>query len=128
MHILRRDHEVSAFIENHPDESITSTVARRMSELTGDEFTMEDLVFFIILEPGDTLRQLESAIGRELHSPEGFPQWELMEEHSGLYEIVMVLDDTGFGAEILIPKEGIDPELSDLCRRHSTPSRESVIP
>lgn len=127
MHILRRDHEVSAFIENHPDESITSMIGLRVSELT-EEFTMEDLVFFIIPEAGDTLTQVESAIGREFHSPEGLPQWELMEEHPGLYEIVMVLDDSGFGVEILIPKEGIDPELSDLCRRHSTPSRESVIP
>jgi hypothetical protein len=127
MHILRQDHEVSAFIENHSDESITSMIGRRLSELT-EEFTMEDLVFFVIPEPGDTLQQLESAIGRELHSSEGLPQWELMEEHPGLYEIVMVLDDSGFGAEILIPKEGINPELSDLCRRHSTLSPESVIP
>jgi hypothetical protein len=127
MHILRRDHEVSAFIESHPDKSITSMVSLRLTELT-DEFTMEEVVFFVIPESGDTLRQLESAIGRELHSSEGLPQWELMEEHPGLYEIVMVLDDAGFGAEILIPKEGIDPELSDLCRRHSAPSRESVMP
>ncbi len=129
MHILRHAPEVSAFIENYPDPVITSLIQQRLSDLLqDDDSTMEDLVFFVVLEPGESVLQLVEALGTDLQTVDGSPLWEFIEEHQTCYEFVIVMSDSGFGAEVFIPKTGMDAELLSLCQLHATPVKEGINP
>ncbi len=129
MHILRHAHEVSAFIQTYPDHAITALVQKRLSELfTDDDLTMEELVFFVVPDSGETIQQLVEALGTDLLTVDGCPLWEFIEEYSTCYEFVIVLDDSGFGAEVFIPKTGMDADLLALCQMHAVPAQEGIDP
>ena len=129
MHILRHAHEVSAFIETSSDPVITALVQQRLSELLqDDDLTMEELVFFVVPDSGETIQQLVEAIGTDLLTVDGCPLWEFIEEHLSCYEFVIVLDDSGFGAEVFLPKTGMDADLLALCQLHATPAQEGIDP
>ena len=129
MHILRHAHEVSAFIENFPDPFITTLIQQRLSELLqDDDLTMEELVYFVVPEPGETIQQLVEALGTDLLTVDACPLWEFIEEHITCYEFVIVLDDSGFGAEVFLPKTGMDADLLALCQLHATPVKEGIDP
>jgi len=120
MHTLRHAHEVSAFNATCPDPNLIRLVQQRYGELMADDdTTMEELVFFVVLEPADTQAELERVLGTELMTPEGHPLWEDLEEHATCYEMVMVLSSSGYGALVLVPKGDADPNLLTLCRRHA---------
>ena len=132
MHILRHAPEVSAFIQTYPDPAITTLIQQRLSDLLQDDdspmeqLTMEELVFFFVPEPGETIPQLEEALGTDLLTVDRSPLWELIEEHPTCYEFVIVLDDSGFGAEVFIPKTGMDADLLALCQLHAAPAQEGI--
>ncbi len=127
MHILRHAHEVSAFIETSSDPVITALVQQRLSELLqDDDLTMEELVYFVVPEPGETIQQLVEALGTDLLTVDACPLWEFIEEHITCYEFVIVLDDSGFGAEVFIPKAGMNPDLLALCQLHAIPAQEGI--
>ena len=129
MHILRHAHEVSAFIQTYPDRTVTALIRQRLSELLADDdLTMEELVFFVVPEPGETIPQLVEALGTDLLTVDGCPLWEFIEEHLSCYEFVIVLDDSGFGAEVFLPKTGMDADLLALCQLHATPAQEGIDP
>ena len=129
MHILRHAPEVSAFIQTYPDQAISALVQRRLSELLADDdSTMEELVFFVVPDSGETIQQLVEAIGTDLLTVDGCPLWEFIEEHLSCYEFVIVLDDSGFGAEVFLPKTGMDADLLALCQLHATPAQEGIDP
>ena len=129
MHILRRAPEVSAFIETYPDPVITTLIQQRLSDLLqDDDLTMEELVFFVVPDSGETIQQLVEAIGTDLLTADGCPLWEFIEEHLSCYEFVIVLDDSGFGAEVFLPKTGMDADLLALCQLHATPVKEGIDP
>jgi len=129
MHILRHAPEVSAFIQTYPDQAISALVQRRLSELLADDDSpMEQLVFFVVPDSGETIQQLVEAIGTDLLTVDGCPLWEFIEEHLSCYEFVIVLDDSGFGAEVFLPKTGMDADLLALCQLHATPAQEGIDP
>ena len=129
MHILRHAPEVSAFIQTYPDQAISALVQRRLSELLADDDSpMEQLVFFVVPDSGETIQQLVEAIGTDLLTVDGCPLWEFIEEHLSCYEFVIVLDDSGFGAEVFLPKTGMDADLLALCQLHATPAKEGIDP
>lgn len=129
MHTLRHAHEVLAFIDICPDANLTRLVQQRCQELIADDdTTMEELVFFVVLEPADTQAQLERVLGTELMTPDGQRLWEDIEEHASCFEMVMVLSDSGYGALVLVPKLDADPDLLALCRRHARPVQVAPTP
>jgi len=129
MHILRHAPEVSAFIQTYPDPFITALIQQRLNDLLqDDDLTMEELVFFVVPEPGGTIQQLVEALGTDLQTVDGSPLWEFIEEHPTCYEFVIVMSDSGFGAEVFIPKTGIDSDLLALCQLHSVPAQEGINP
>jgi hypothetical protein len=89
---------------------------------------MEQLVFFVVPDSGETIQQLVEAIGTDLLTVDGCPLWEFIEEHLSCYEFVIVLDDSGFGAEVFLPKTGMDADLLALCQLHATPAQEGIDP
>lgn len=127
MHILRHAPEVSAFIQTYPDPTITTLIQQRLADLLqDDDLTMEELVFFVVPEPGEAIPQLVEALGSDLQTVDGCPLWEFIEEHPSCYEFVIVMSDSGFGSEVFIPKTGIDADLLALCQLHATPAQEGI--
>lgn len=130
MHVLRHAHEVSAYLSTHTATEIGRLIQLRLSELLqDDDTTMEELVFFVVLEPGDTREHLEAALGASVLTTDGQPLWELLEEHTNCFELVVVLSSDGFGSLGFIPKRPqTDPELLALCQQHAKPAKEGIDP
>lgn len=134
MHILRHAHEVSAFIQTYPDRTVTTLIQQRLNDLLQDDdspmeqLTMEELVFFVVPDPGERIQQLVEALGTDLQTVDGSPLWEFIEEHPTCYEFVIVMSDDGFGAEVFIPKTEMDADLLALCQLHATPAQEGIHP
>ncbi|KQM13897.1 hypothetical protein ASE49_12755 [Novosphingobium sp. Leaf2] len=71
----------------------------------------------IIVDPGDTLQDIEKAAGIAIG---GDPDMEVCVLDNGWAELVFVTSDDGSGAVILIPdREGIDPDLLAIVRTHA---------
>ena len=74
MHILRHAHEVSAFIQTYTDQAVATLIQQCLSDLLhGDDLTMEELVFFVVPDPGETIQQLVEALGTDLQTVDGSP-------------------------------------------------------
>lgn len=86
-------------------------------------YSLEELVVFIVLEPSDTAAMLETELGISVLVD--IPCWEFLDEHATCYEMMIILDDSGYGAEIFIPKvNGIDMDILSLCQLYATPAQE----
>ena len=79
----------------------------------------------IIIEPGDSLSDIEEEIGFSILTnlfddicypdPEFMPSCEVLEDHGGCYEMLFILGDGEEAVEIFIPKTGVDPLLLSMC-------------
>ena len=88
------------------------------------------LGYFLIVEPGDTVAELDAQIGFSIlanrwtgirFDAPGYTQhFEVLDEHAGYFEMVFVTDDTGLGVEIFIGQvAGIDPDLIAMCQQYA---------
>lgn len=132
MIVLRDPSTVSSITS--PD--IRSLVEQRFSQLcdgSDDPYDAEQLGYFIIVEPGDTVAALETECGcpvlhnylePDIHfgSPDFVPSHEWLEDHGCCYEMTYILGGD-FGIGIFIPKvEGIDADLLAMCAQYAVPS------
>lgn len=118
---------MKAFIQTYTDQAVATLIQQCLSDLLhGDDLTMEELVFFVVPDPGETIQQLVEALGTDLQTVDGSPLWEFIEEHPSCYEFVLVLSQDGFGAEVFISKTGIDADLLALCQLHAVPVKAGI--
>ena len=114
------------------DASIRKLVQQRIDELGGDKFDAAVLGYFLIIEPGDSLDSINTQIGFNIlanrftgirwDQPAFTPSFEFIEEFPACYELVFILDDSGYGIDIFISKgSGVNPELLAMCQRYATP-------
>jgi hypothetical protein len=89
--------------------------------------------FFIMVEPGDSSEQIESATGYSLlkslfngtvyGDPDFAPDFECLEDHGRFYEAVFIFTDSGFAVVMIVPKEeGIDVRILELCAEFAIPA------
>ena len=125
--IVVRDHSSTQEIKH---SHIKQLVQQRINDLGGESFDSNELGYFLVVESSDTLEALSAQLGFYiLHNrftgirfnATGFtPSFEFIEEFPACYDMVFVLDDTGIGVEIFVPKEeGIDPDLIAMCRMYA---------
>ena len=72
-----------------------------------EDYEFSELAVFLILQPGDTLEQAETAFKQPLVRDRKFcflP--ELAEQQGGWIEVTFILSDDGFGLILLVP---VDP-------------------
>ena len=100
--------DLRAAIETHPAREILSAHAGRLEEF-GDQ-PLAELCEFILVEPTDTIADLETKLGRALHPP----PWEYVDRSNGWYELVLVTGDDGFGYVVLV--EDRPQALLDYCK------------
>ena len=125
--IVVRDHSTIDQISN---PAIRELVQQRINDLGGESFDSNELGYFLVVESSDTLEALSAQLGFDMlrnrftgisFNDTGFtPSFEFIEEFPACYDMVFVLDDTGIGVEIFVPKEeGIDPDLIAMCRMYA---------
>ena len=114
-------------IDQISNPAIRELVQQRINDLGGESFDSNELGYFLVVESSDTLEALSAQLGFDMlrnrftgirFNATGFtPSFEFIEEFPACYDMVFVLDDTGIGVEIFVPKEeGIDPDLIAMCR------------
>ena len=129
--IVLRDPQATSQIT---DPYIRDLVSLRWSQiLAGEPYDYDRHGYMVVVEPGDTVEQLEQEIGLPiLHGlfddvPFGHddftPCFDILEEHSyeqhRIYEMVFISNDDGFATTVFVPAcEGI-PETCWLCVDHS---------
>ena len=114
---------------DHRTKALLRLRARQLTRDAPDE-DIADLAHFAVVQPGDTPADLERAIGFDVFvnaadgsrmgDPDWQPGWEWIEDHGFAWELCFIMDDSGFGHVVVIPKEqGVDPSLLNLCRAHA---------
>ena len=103
-------------------------------ELLADfsEWDLADLAHFIIVEPGDDIEVIKRELGvnplvnivDNAHYPQPSfePSFEFCIARIGYFDLTFALSDSGQGLCLLVPdREGVVPQLLELCREYATP-------
>jgi hypothetical protein len=112
--LVLRDHASIAAVE---DPDLRALIEKRIEPFAEfDDYELHELVSIVIVEPGDALSTLDLQLG--------FPilenRFEMLVEHAGCYEIVFVLSDDGYGAEVFVKKHpDVDPQLLAMCAAYA---------
>ena len=129
--IVLRDPQATSQVT---DPYIRELVSLRWSQiLAGEPYDYDRHGYMVVVEPGDTVEQLEQEIGlpllHGLFDDDDFtPCFEILEEHTyenavRIYEMVFISNDDGFATTVIVPSaEGIPADLLAMCRSFATPA------
>ena len=116
------------------DPRIRRLVELRLAQVcAGEPYDVDRHGCMVVVEPGDTLEDLERVTGLALLSDafgefrygdvDFVPAAEVIEDHGSCFELVFVLSDDGYAITLVVPHtEGVDPELLAMCKEHAIPS------
>lgn len=122
------------------DPAIQSLVRLRFAQLAEyDDYTLDELGTFWLVEPGDDFAMIEAIsgcpIGIDLFHdvpyghPDFSPSFEVLETHATCWELAWVFNDGGYGAALFIPKQlEIDAQVQRFCREFAGESMLAVDP
>lgn len=90
---------------------------------------LDEIVSFLIVEPGDTEEAIVEALGfsplvnlsdgTRFGDPEFTPNWEWATCHGAFWELVYILTQDGFGTIVFVPNDpGVEFDLHALCLEH----------
>ena len=124
MHVIRTESDLRALEDPH----LLALIRRRIADTAEFVDTFGELVFFIVVRPGDDIAAVDDALGFSVMAnrfdgtafgePGFTPSWDVLDEHAGYYELVYVLSDDGQGVTgFVTKKEGVLPELLAMCRQ-----------
>jgi hypothetical protein len=110
------------------DDRLKALLRLRRDQLGGD---ITDQAYVAIVQPADTAADLQRTIGFSVFEnpvdgshfgdPDWSPGWEWIEDHGFAYELCFIMDDSGFGHVVIIPKQqGVDSELLNLCQQYAS--------
>ena len=131
MHILRDEEDFACALDSWPDQELVQLLQSRLAFYADYEEPLADLFKLILVEPGDTLGDLDREFngtflinhysGRRYGDPGFKPAFEVLEEYPGFYAMLFCEGDGGFGIEVIVPKASdIDTRLLSLCVQHAT--------
>ena len=115
----------AAAVDALDDCATRAVIQQRLIELSEYGQPLDDLAEFWLLDDSDTAAALEAQTGKPViagwpNPDESFqPSWDSLVSHPSCFEMVFVLDDTGYGAVFWIPKSSADPALLELCSKHA---------
>ena len=106
-------------------DSITDPDILKLVKLRHVQLGDEMFVSVIIIETGDSLSDIEKEVGFPILTnlfddvrypdPDFVPCFEVLENHGGCYEMLILFSDGDDAIEIFIPKDGVDPLLLSMC-------------
>jgi hypothetical protein len=131
MQILRDEEDFACALVSWPDQVLVQLLQSRLAFYAEYEEPLADLYKLILVEPGDTLADLDGEFngaflinhysGRRYGDPGFKPAFEVLEEYPGFYAMLFCEGDGGFGIEVIVPKStDIDPRLLSLCAQFTT--------
>lgn len=134
--IVVRDLQSTSQINNL---AIRDSVRQRIEDLGGGAFNADALGYFLVIEAGDAIEAIHALVGFNIlhnrvtgvrYDQPGFtPSFEFVEEFPACYDMVFILDDSGYGVEVFVPKEvGIDADLIAMCRMYAFKSEDGDAP
>jgi len=130
MQIIRDPADASSIA----DPELRNLIEKTMADLSEDyPYDPDVLGYFLIVEPGDTLDTINAQIGFDIlcnrwtgirfDQPGFTPSFEVLEEHTGYYDMLFIVDDSGFGIDVLVKgSAGVDPDLLAMCARYAIPA------
>lgn len=132
-----RESEAAA---NIADPELRHLIQKTIRDLSPDgPYDPAVLGYFLIVEPGDTLATINAKIGFDIlanrwtgkrFDQPGYTQsFEILDEHAGYYEMVFVISDSGWGAEVFVPKPAgtaVNADLLAMCARYATPASPAL--
>ena len=116
------------------DPELRALVEKTIRDLSEDyEYDPDELGYFLIVEPGDSLDTISTQIGFDIlcnrwtgkrFDQPGYTQsFECLDEFANWYEMVFVIDDSGFGIEVFIQKAaGVPDQLLAMCKAFAVPA------
>ena len=127
MHVIRTESDLQAL----EDPDLLDLISQRIADTAEYVDHFSELVFFVIVEPGDDITAVDASLGFSLlvnrfdgiaFGEPGFtPSWDVLEEHAAYYELVYVLSDDGQGVTVFVTRaEGVSAELLAMCREFTT--------
>lgn len=134
--IVVRDLQSTSQINNL---AIRDLVRQRIEDLGGGAFNADALGYFLVIEAGDTIEAIHAQVGCDIlhnrftgarYDQSGFtPSFEFVEEFPSCYDMVFILDDSGYGVEVFVPKEGdIDADLLAMFPMYAFKSQDGDAP
>ena len=119
-----RDLSSAAQISN---PEIRHLVEQRITNLSTEPYDPDDLGYFLVMEPSDSLEEINAQLGFSIlcnrfsgikfGDADFTPSFEFVEEYAGCYDMVFILSDDGYGVELFIPKSIDIPELLAMCQK-----------
>lgn len=99
--------------------------AERLAEY--EDYALEELAEFLIVEAGDALPDVEQAYGTQLVMDGQFTfTVELITQHERWFDVVWIISDDGFGLVLLVQIDpGTDARLLAACRHALATSNET---
>lgn len=99
-----------------PDPDIRDLVLERIAAIA-DDIPFDSTVhgFFVVVEAGDTLEAITAQVGLDPLSR----TLEILEDCGTVWGCLYILDDSGYGVELFVPKtEGMPSELLAMCESY----------
>lgn len=139
MHVIRADSD----LESLEDPELLALVRQRISETVEYADQFSDLVFFVVVQPGDDIADVDEALGFPVMAnrfdgipfgaPAFTPSWDVLAEHPGWFELVYVLSDDGNGVTVFVSRtqgsaeagKNIPAELLAMCRAYAVVEADS---
>jgi hypothetical protein len=118
MHVFRDSASIRGAVTQLP--AVAPHISKRIEELSEyAEHDLADIVHVIVVEPGDTMADLDEALGFAVEDR----RVDAIDSHPACWELTYVLSDFGSGVVVYIPKSpDIDPRLLEVCATRSTES------
>jgi hypothetical protein len=100
------------------DPAIRQLIQHRIATLASDEpFDSGIHGYFLVPEEGDRYADITAQLGFD---PAQRP-WEILEEYPSCYDLLFIIDDSGYGIELFIPKTIDIPDLIAMCQQFAVP-------
>lgn len=128
MHIIRDPVDVATVADPELRALLQTTIAALSPDAS---FDPDELGYFLIVQPGDSLAMLDALLGFSIltnrwtgirYDQPGYTQaFEILDEHDHWFELVFLLDDSGYGISVFVPKSTDITDLLAMCHRFATP-------
>jgi hypothetical protein len=114
----------SRALDSPIDPDLKRLLLMRHDQLLSDTdgaYAIGDLAHFVIVDPSDTVMEIEAGIGFPLITS---PAFEWVAHHAGHYEAVTIYSDSGWGIALFVPDQNdVDQTLLSLLRDEASPMK-----
>jgi hypothetical protein len=133
MQIIKHPHEVNRITDADLRLQVTQRFRQLVedAEFQGIPFVAEEMGYMIVVEPMDSIADLETHAGPILQDyiqpsiafgePNFLPSFEVLASHPSCYEMIFIINGD-YGVDLFIPKHaGINAKLLAFCQEYSEP-------